>query len=644
MNFSFRCDGRPVAKADLAVVFSQGGETVYAYGDLRIAQTEKRFENGAAYSLLRFENTGGKNSSVLSEICDIDEIVPLGFADEFLPAGYHDVSKSGVSKLIYTRGAVCNMPEYEHVSEPLYAGGNHFTPTGGRSCRNIAPFFEADNGMGRGVLLAVGWTGQWFAHFQKEGENIHIRAGVDGLSFYLKPKEKIRTASVLLLPYDNGTAAAHNAFRRIMVEHFSVYPNEKLGNPPLSMQTWGGAKSEFLKRQIQKADAEKLGFEYFWVDAGWYGNYEEYCPDEFVGKWGNYTGDWQVNRRVHPGGLKDVFSLAKEKGMKGLLWFEPERVCKCSEFYKNHREMVLECKADSWNSLLNLAKDEVKEFMLETISRYIEELGLSCYRQDFNFDPLPFWNEADEEGRKGITQIRYITALYEILDTLRARFPHLVIDNCASGGNRIDIEMCSRSIPLWRSDTNCDFDFNADYAQNQQVGLSAWVPYHGCGTSRFVDDVYKFRSCHGAALASNFLGYEAFGTAPYDFDTVRFLLDEYKSVRHLFAKDFYPVFGAPLDSYAWSGWQFHDSETEEGVVEAFRRPNALQDSATVYLGGLKDDASYEFFNSDTKEKFVYSGKILNSEGFTVVLKNRRSSALFRYKALKEKNRGYQKNR
>lgn len=633
MNFSFFYGGRFVEKRDLKAVKEEKTQSVYAYGCLRITEERKSLREGAKYSLLYFENTGEKDSEIISEICDVDEVVPIGFTDGFLPAGYKDVSKPGVSKLTYTRGAICEMLEYEHVSEPLYEHGNRFTPTGGRSCRNIAPFFEVDNGNGRGVLLAVGWTGQWFVYFRKEGENLRVRAGVDGLAFYLKPKEKIRTASVLLLPYEDGTIAAHNAFRRVMAESFSVYPDENLGDPPLSMQSWGGAKSSFLKKQIRKADAEQLGFEYFWVDAGWYGDYEEYSPDEFIGTWGNYTGDWQVNRRVHPDGLKDVFALAQEKGVKGLLWFEPERICKNSGFYKNHRDMVLECAEDGWNALLNIADDKVKAYMLETVSRYIEELGLSCYRQDFNFDPLPFWNAADEAGRKGITQIKYVAALYEILDTLRERFKHLVIDNCASGGNRIDIEMCSRSIPLWRSDTNCGFDFNADFAQNQQIGLSAWIPYHGCGTSRYADDTYRFRSCHAAAIASNFLGYEAFGEEEYDFARVRFLIEEYKSVRHFFTKDFYPVFGAPLDAYSWSGWQFHDPQTDEGIVEAFRRPKALQDRVRVCLCGLREKARYELIDSDSGDRRVTDGKTLMEDGFEIVLKDVRSSAVFRYRSL-----------
>lgn len=630
MDFSFRYNGQICRSSALKISKKEEGKIVYTLDCLRIEQQIRDFGNGAKYSLLYFENTGKEKSGILSDISDIDDEFDLQM-EEDMPIGYADVEPAGRSKVLYTMGPNGPM-EFKQLSERFWVRvGNRYSCKGGRSSQGIMPFFEVQNGREQGLLFAVGWTGQWYVHFMKNGGKVQIRAGIEDLNFYLEPGERIRTASVLLVPYSEGTVKAHNAFRRLMRKEFSVFPDEKCGEPPLSLQTWGGARSEFLKKQIRKAAEEKLGFEYFWVDAGWYGDYEEECPDEHTGCWGAYTGDWQVNTRVHPDKMKDVFALAEKNGMKGLLWFEPERIRKgTTEFYRTHRDMLLECEEDPYNALLDLSREDAKEFMLETVSSYIQELNLSCYRQDFNFDPLPFWRHADTEDRKGITQIKHIMALYEIWDTLRARFPHLVIDNCASGGNRLDIETLSRSIPLWRSDVNCVFDFPPYCAQNQNMGISNWIPYHGNGISRFADDRYRFRSCHSPATAANFLGYEAFGNEPYDFEEVRFLVEEFKAVRRFYSCDFYPVFGNPGDEYSWAGWQYHDSETEEGVLVAFRRAHALPDSVTVQLGGLNKKKVYVFENSDTGEKAEYSGTELSEKGLTICLKEKRSSVLFKY--------------
>ena len=81
--------------------------------------------------------------------------------------------------------------------------------------------------------------------------------------------------------------------------------------------------------------------------------------------------------------------------------------------------------------------------MTERISSLIEEFGVTIYRQDFNMAPGPVWTEADTPDRVGMSEIRHIEGLYAFWDELLARHPGLVIDNCSSGGRRIDLESIS---------------------------------------------------------------------------------------------------------------------------------------------------------------------------------------------------------
>src|SRR5205823_8017603 len=127
------------------------------------------------------------------------------------------------------------------------------------------------------------------------------------------------------------------------------------------------------------------------------------------------------------------------------------------------------------NYLLNLGIPAARQYVTDMISRLIEEDGVTCYRQDFNTDPAPFWKAADAPDRVGMTEIRHIEGLYAYWDELVARHPGLWIDNCASGGRRIDLETISRSIPLWRSDLQASPDFFSQTAmQNQTHGLGLW--------------------------------------------------------------------------------------------------------------------------------------------------------------------------
>jgi len=220
--------------------------------------------------------------------------------------------------------------------------------------------------------------------------------------------------------------------------------------------------------------------------------------------------------------------------------------------------------------------------------------------------------------------------LYRVWDTLLKKYPDLIIDNCASGGKRIDIETISRSIPLWRSDVNCHTDFNPNWAQNHNIGLSRWLPYHACGVGKFVHDKYRVRSCHGASLASFFLGCEEFEGYVYDPEIIRSFLDEYKSVREFYSCDYYPVFGAPTDDASWAGWQFHNPDTQEGIVMAFRRDLCLSESATIFLEGLEYRKTYTFINFDTGETFMATGQKLKTKGLKIKIPQKRDSRLIKY--------------
>ena len=77
-------------------------------------------------------------------------------------------------------------------------------------------------------------------------------------------------------------------------------------------------------------------------------------------------------------------------------------------------------------------------------------------RWDFNTSPLDVWNSMDAPDQKGLAQIRHIMGLYSVLDRLMASCPDLLIEGCASGGRRIDLETVKRSHTFWKSDDTGD--------------------------------------------------------------------------------------------------------------------------------------------------------------------------------------------
>ena len=86
------------------------------------------------------------------------------------------------------------------------------------------------------------------------------------------------------------------------------------------------------------------------------------------------------------------------------------------------------------------------------LSAAVDEYGLDVLRMDYNINPGPIWHANDEDGRSGMVEVAYIEGLYTMWDAILSAHPGLLIDDCSSGGRRIDIETLTRSFPLWRSD------------------------------------------------------------------------------------------------------------------------------------------------------------------------------------------------
>jgi alpha-galactosidase len=266
---------------------------------------------------------------------------------------------------------------------------------------------------------------------------------------------------------------------------------------PFSAIFWGGIPSEELKERLAGILSYDLPFDYCWVDAGWYEPLRSTTTATQSADWGN-VGTWEVSSFYHPKGYRDVTDFLHERGMKFQLWFEPERM----------RRSVCEWTNYLWTNspedndvMIDIGKDEVCDELIERISKVIREVGVDCYRQDFNFNPLATWTRTDQKAdpngeRSGATEVHHINNLWRFWDTLLERFPHLLIDNCAGGGHRIDIEMLSRSVTLWRSDYQCIWDVCPEANQNSNMRAAWWYPYSGIGYGPTLGDTYSFRSAY----------------------------------------------------------------------------------------------------------------------------------------------------
>ena len=599
-----------------------GGEEVCRLHSLKITRCRKFYGSGEE-CVCWFENTGEKDSFLLEDLCDADAVLSVSAAQSSCTNGKNDA----VTKLFGAKGSDWSRSEFMPFSNELCAGKTlRFSGSGGRPSQATLPFFDL-NGGNAGYILAIGWTGQWFAEFSAENGEVRVRCGVEKLSFRLRPGEKIRTGSVFILSYRHGQNAGHNAFRRAILSALGMKAGDRA---PLSLSLWGGTTSSYMCSAIERA--KQFGFcaDYVWIDAGWHGNSSNLCEDEFTDEWSKHTGDWRVNPSLHPDGLQRVAQAAKRAGSRLLLWFEPERAHRCVPAVSAHPEWFLQTEGDDFRNLLRLGDPSAYAYILEVLSSRIKALGVACYRQDLNMDPLPLWEKYDGEERKGILQIQHVLALYALWDALKARFPGLRIDNCSSGGRRLDWETTKRSFPLWRSDFLCAFDAPPEGAQVHGIGLSWWLPISGTGTKAELTDRYDFRSVYAAALNIRFFTYE--NRASANLEPLAELLKEYTRIRSFFTEDYYPIFGFDESNSVWGGWQYHSPTRDAGILCAFRRPDCGKDSVIVRPEGLNRDKVYQLVSMDGLPSALYRGEELRNNGLRIFSPERKSSRLFVYAA------------
>lgn len=568
----------------------------------------------------RFKNTGSADTPILQNIQSMD----LAWM------------AAGEPVLRYAKGSTMNVQDFLPQHVPLKVlPAVHLHSEGGRSSDGCLPFFNVI-GKEEGFIMAVGWTGQWAADFDYSSQTeVRVRAGMEKTHLTLHPGEEIRTPSGLLLYWTGEALTGHNQLRRFILKHHTYRPDGKTIPPHITQGSWGGLKTDKHLARIAEIGRQKLDYDFYWVDAGWFGTTTKYMPQEDGSDWYSQAGTWTPNPMLHPAGMKPIADAARKAGMKFLLWVEPERATANSAWAQEHPEWFLKRQGPSTDLLLNLGIPQARQWLTDFISKLIKDYGIGCYRQDFNFPPLAYWREADAPDRQGMTEIRYIEGLYAFWDELLRRHKGLFIDNCASGGRRLDLETTSRSIPLCRTDYNGAAPGNSLAGpQSHTMGLAYWLPLSGTGSIRLNDD-YHVRSAFCTGLQFP-IGADATKEVPKDYPWKwhKKILAELHRVSPLFMGDFYPLTPCSVLPTEWLAFQMHREDQDAGFILAFRREAAPFISAQFALRGLSPKATYIVEDADTGKRSRVKGKTLIEQGLSVQTKKPRESRLIFYKKAK----------
>ncbi len=506
-----------------------------------------------------------------------------------------------------------------------------FESSSGRPTHNTFPYFNLEHGTG-GTLIAIGWPGRWSADFTEEQKQTTFAGGLYCLDSFLQPGETVRTPLMAFVCYEGRQEQdAMNLWRQWFI-HCNMRQIDGELFPPVMAGYTGLIYGEMTRateaNQIYAMDKyldHGIPLTYWWMDAGWYtgpaGTSMEGWPA---------TGSWVVDTERFPTKFHDISEHAQSRGLNTLLWFEPEVVRVDLDLMEQEGVKkdwyVGRVMEGTWleGSLLDLGNEDARAWLVDRVAGVLRDGGISLYRQDFNVDPAAAWNTADQKDRIGFVENRYVQGYLAYWDELIALFPNMMIDSCASGGGRNDLETMRRAIPVHKT----DFEYhNYDVKQSMHLSLFAWLPYFGTpavnGDSMDKVDKYGVRSAYCSWVG---LWYNV-RSKNLEWDRLGDLCREWEQINSYYYSDYYPLTPWSNTSVDWRGWEFFDQTENKGFLQFFRPEDSKETENTYVLYGLEPEQTYRLTDLDGLFSTSATGRDLMEKGFRVLLPDARSTAL-----------------
>lgn len=502
----------------------------------------------------------------------------------------------------------------------------HMEPTTGRGTYHYFPYFHVTAGNG-GAFLAVGWPILWKADVTPVEGGVHFVAGQAELETSLEPHEKLRTPSMTLLFHEGRDQdAATNLWRHWFMDCIERKPGGQIFAPHISGGTSWLYDEMRLATDDNQIDAMKqyldhdIPLSYWWMDAGWYFR----TGHETISTW-LHTGTWMVDTDRFPSEFAAISEYGQAHGVQTLLWFEPEMV---RLDWKDHdQENGLPYEYMLVDYLADFGNPAFVDWVFNRYTSILDKGKISLYRQDYGVNPADAFHHVNRPGRVGIRENLYAQGYYTFWDRLIQRYPHMMIDSCAAGGGRNDIESMRRAVPLHKTDHDYS---NQDDKQSMHQSLFAWLPYFGACSTGPQDcgrmDAYT--------MQSNLTPWIALSCNVYadtlDWQTLHTYTHLWDEIKAYFRADYYPLTAWSHGDHAWRGWEFYDPATESGFFQLFRPAKAAEETRAVQLKALDPNAMYELWNRVDNTRMTVRGDTLLHEGATIALKQPRSACLYTF--------------
>lgn len=423
---------------------------------------------------------------------------------------------------------------------------------------------------------------------------IELGISDDRLNLEIKPGESVYLPEIIFYDFDNkidmGCAKLHKYF----IEN---YPSKRL---PVIYNTWfanfDAINLDFCINQANKA--AELGCEYFVVDAGWFGKGAD---------WGSNIGDWHENQTgAFCGKMNFLADKVRQLGMKFGLWIEAERALEGTPGVKEHPEYFMK---ENGSYFLDYSNTDARKYIEKIVFGLIEKYGIEFIKFDFNADC--------GYDNKNSAFYYYHMGHKKFIEDIRSKYPDIYLENCASGGNRMDLFHEKYMDSVWFSDNQNPYTgtkiirdtllrmpsthierwavmksvdgFTKVYSGNDKS--SRLVTVKGATWQDIIGTSMKYLAvfCSGGPFG---ITCDLTQLCENDFKQLKECITEFKNTRDFYKK---AVCRPLITTDCFTVLQYNDDEENNIIIQIFEN-RSRQNSITVYPK-LKYDKNYGKYTS-----------------------------------------------
>ena len=424
-------------------------------------------------------------------------------------------------------------------------------------------------------------------------KSVRLQAGIhpDTFSWKLSTGDSFHTPEALLVYSGDGLNGLSQRLHAVYTQRLARgFWKDK--ERPILLNTWEACYFDFDHDRIVELAhaARKAGIELLVMDDGWFGHRDDATSS---------LGDWYENPRKLPRGIKGLAEDVNALGLKLGVWFEPEMISPDSDLYRAHPDWCIHVpgtRRGTWRNqlVLDMSREDVCDYIIDRLTDVLSSANIEYVKWDNNRRITNAGSALLPADRKGELFHRYMLGLYRVLETVTQRFPHVLFENCASGGARFDPGMMHYFSQTWASDnTDAISRLKIQYGTSLQMPPLFITSHISASPNHQLARTSPLAFREHVCMPFN-MGYELNLLALNDDELAQIAAqcDHYRSIRRLVQFGIFTRLISPFEGDTCA-WQTAAQDGEE-VLIWYYKPYAQPEEAyiRIYPVGLDPQATY----------------------------------------------------